>query len=63
MRKYRVYYRVREVSKRYIEVEAETEAEARSLSQDILDEGDPCGWREYSFNSDDEQFRTFLIPD
>ena len=50
MKKYRVHFKVHEVSKRYVEVEAATEAEARSLSQYILDEGDPCGWHEYSYN-------------
>ena len=51
MKKYRVHFRLREVSDRYIEVEASTAAEARSLSQYILDEGDPCGWKEYSYSS------------
>lgn len=50
MKKYRVHFRVRELSKRYVEVEAATEAEARSLSQDILDLGEACGWKEYSYD-------------
>lgn len=58
MKKYRVHFKVHEVSKRYVEVEATTEAEARSLSQDILSEGDPCGWKEYSYNSDESFQRT-----
>jgi len=53
VKKYRVHFKIREVSKRYIEVEAATAAKARSLSCDILDLGDPCGWTEYSYNGDE----------
>ena len=53
MKKYRVHFKVHEVSQRYVEVEAATEAEARSLSQDILDLGEACGWKEYSYNGDE----------
>lgn len=50
MKKYRVHFRVRELSKRYVEVEAATDREACKLCQDIVDKGDPCGWTEYSYN-------------